>query len=151
MKRKTLFSAIVIIFLFFFLTPLFYYFSERKEILRKNAWDIPESALIENKPQKGEGYLIKYKGKNFDLVKYIFSDSKKASDFLKEILGQEGVIFKNRGPIEIDSYSGLKGISLKTEGIYIIILRKDNFIVGGNGKNEENLIKVIKWFIRKKF
>jgi hypothetical protein len=151
MKRKILLSAVVIISLFFFLTFLFYFFSEKKEILRKNVWNVTDS-LLENNPERAEGYLIKYKKDNFDLVKYIFSDPEKASNFLKEFLDKvEGKTFTTQSSIEVDGYSGFRGISLKPEGIFGIIVKKDNFVIVASGKKEENLIKLIKWFIRKKF
>jgi hypothetical protein len=162
MKRKILFSFIII-FLFFSLTFSFYYFTERKEILKKEVSTNLSQALVINKPEKMESYQVRYKGKDIFIYKYVFPNQNVANSFFGEFLNnlkeqnkqqqlrKEEEIFINQTQMEIDGYSGIKGVFLKPEKRFSVIIGKDNFVIISNSANENSLNKVIKWFIKKQF
>jgi len=159
MKRKIL-LLLIIFLIFFILTFSFYYFNKRKKIVHKEVLTDFSKSLAKNNPEKLENYLIKYKGEDIILAKYIFSDDNEAKDFFEEFLNKlneqnreqelrgEEQSFVNQTQIEVDRYSGLKGNFLKPEERFGIIIRKDTFVIISSSKEENNLDEVIKWFIK---
>lgn len=165
-KRERITQLLKLLFLviLIFISLSFYLFLTQKRIVSKEVITDFTQSPIENKPERMESYIIKYRNNEDYLIhKYIFSDSKKAEGFFEEFLNKlneqnreqelrgEEKSFIDQTQIEFNGYSGFKGKILKPEKRFGIIIRKDNFVIISSSKDEKNLNKVIKWFIKRNF
>jgi hypothetical protein len=155
MGRKKKFLIFLIIVLFFIGIFLIIYLwrgrpkLERKEIIT----DFSQSILPEEiRPIEGRHYYFKYKNETLYIAKFLFSSEERKDRFFEYYLTGDEKIYPGKIERTNITLDGFLGVKIKVKVLPFktaYLLKNGNAVLIANGENEDNLHKVILWFLKK--